>query len=213
MGFPESDRNAVLELAREERAGQVVEKIIGSEVVAEPEAGEVELTLASEQPEVRYRVFAKVARISWIFADDLKGTMAEEHAESLAEADGVRGLDDERAARPQPGGHAGEDMGWRGVEVFDDFGHYDNIVRLNDRPGGGVRGVIEIEVNMMALQLAGKAVIEVANRIDGNVEQRLLEKEGLMGEANIEDAFTPFLRLHDTLDRVEKELVSSVMET
>lgn len=48
MGLPQRHRNAVLELAGEDGAGEVVEEILRSEVIAEPNAGNVELTLPSE---------------------------------------------------------------------------------------------------------------------------------------------------------------------
>ena len=73
--------------------------------------------------------------------------------------------------------------------------------------------MIEVEVNVLAAQLAGEAVVEVAYGIDGGQWKGLLEEESLMGEADIEDAFTTRLTLLDPLDGLEEELVAPVMET
>ena len=66
---------------------------------------------------------------------------------------------------------------------------------------------------MLAAQLAGKAMIEIADRVDRSVGQGLLEEDGLMGEPDIEEPPAPLLYLHDPLDRVEQKLVAPVMET
>ena len=213
MGLPESDGNAIVELTGEEGAGEVVENVLGAEVVLEPEAGEVELGLAGEPFEVGDGVLAEVAGVGGIFANDLEGAAADEHAEAFAQANGVGSLEHERAAGTEPRSHTGENLGGGGVEMLDDFGHDDDVVGFEDGPGCGVGRMVEVEVDVLAAHLARETVVKIAYGIDGGLWKGLLEEKSLMGEADIEDALTTRLALLDPLDGLEEELVAPVMET
>ncbi len=81
-----------------------------------------------DEAEVGGGVFAEVAGVGGVFADDFKGAVAGEVAEAFAEADGIGGLEEEGAAGAEPGGGAGEDAGGGGVEMLEDFGHDDDVV-------------------------------------------------------------------------------------
>ena len=72
-------------------------------------------------------------------------------------------------------------MGGGGVEMLDDFSHDDDIVGRDRGPGGRVGSAVQVEVNVLAAQLAGEAVIEVAESIDDGGGEGFLEKQGLMG--------------------------------
>jgi len=165
-----------------------------------------------DEAEVGGGVFAEVAGVGGVFADDFKGAVAGEVAEAFAEADGIGGLEEEGAAGAEPGGGAGEDAGGGGVEMLEDFGHDDDVVGGEGGPGGGVGGVVEVEVDVPAVELAGEAVVEVAEGVDGGVGEGVLELEGLVGEADIEEAGERARGLADALEYGEEKLVAALME-
>lgn len=202
-----------MELTGEERAGEVVENVLVAEVIPEPEAGEVELGLAGEPFQVCDGVLAEVPGVGWVIAKDFERAAAGEQAEALAQANGVRRLQHERATGTKPGSYASENLGGGGVEMLDDFGHDDDVVWFNHGPGGRIGGKVEVEVNVLAAQLAGEAVVEIAYGIDGGLRKGLLEEQGLIGEADIEDALTTRPNFLYSLDGFEEELIAPLMET
>lgn len=212
MGLAEEEGDAVVELAGEEGAGEVVEEGAGAEVVAEPEFGEFEMGLPGDQAEVGGGVFAEVSGVGGIVADDFKGAVAGEVEETFAKAEGIGGLEEDGAAGAEPGGGAGEDAGGGGVEMLEDFGHDDDVVGGEMGPGGGVGGLVEVEVDVLAVELAREAVVEVAEGVDGGVGEGFLELEGLVGEADVEKAGEGALGLADALKEFEQELVAALME-
>jgi hypothetical protein len=67
-------------------------------------------------------------------------------------------------------------------------------------------------VDVLAVELAGEAVIEVAEGVDGGVGEGFLELEGLVGEADVEEAGEGALGLADALEDGEEKLVAALME-
>ena len=72
--------------------------------------------------------------------------------------------------------------------------------------------MVEVEVDVLAAELAGEAVIEVAEGVDGGVGEGVQELEGLVGEADVEEAVEGPLGLADALEYGEEKLVAALME-
>ena len=72
--------------------------------------------------------------------------------------------------------------------------------------------MVEVEVDVLAVELAREAVVEVAEGVDGGVGEGFLELEGLVGEADVEKAGEGALGLADALKEFEQELVAALME-
>ena len=79
-------------------------------------------------------------------------------------------------------------------------------------PGGGVGGLVEVEVDVAAVELAREAVIEVAEGVDGGVGEGFLELEGLVREADVQKAGEGALGLANALEDGEEKLVAASME-
>jgi hypothetical protein len=75
-----------------------------------------------------------------------------------------------------------------------------------------VGGGVDVEVDVLAVELAGEAVVEVGEGVDGGVGEGFLELEGLVGEANVEEAGEGALALADAVEEGEEKLVAARME-
>jgi hypothetical protein len=96
--------------------------------------------------------------------------------------------------------------------MFKNFGHDDDVIGDDGGPGGGIGGVVEVEVDVPAAELAGEAVVEVTEGIDGGLRKSFLEQERLMGEADIEEAAEGTLAFLNPMQYIEEELIAALME-
>ena len=65
---------------------------------------------------------------------------------------------------------------------------------------------------MLAAQLAGEAVVEVAEGVDGGVGEGLLEEQSLVGEADVQEAAEGPLAFLNAMQYIQEELIAALME-
>ena len=212
MGLTKKQGDAVVEITGKKGAGEVVEGAMTAEVVAEPEVDHFEVSHSGEVPEVGRGVFAEMSGVGRLFADYLEGAVAGKQQEAFAEADGVGGLEEEQAAGAKPGGDAGEDQGGGGVEVFEDFRHYDDVVGRKLGPLCGVNRAVEVEFGVLAVELSVEARVFEAQRIDRQVGEGILKEDSLEGEANVQETCGSWWSGGDPPEGIHQKLIAALME-